>query len=339
MKKLAVLMSATIALSSLAPVAAQAATSSGTNVQKKSTSSVTIDRVLNERKGTTAQLKKVDKRTMKFVKSIAQDSKTYADQYKTYPSIVIAKAVVESNSGKTKASKSPQNNLFNLKNKDIGVTKSKTSLVKYGSKKASIKGYSKYLSTNSKFKASKGKKNMLKTTSKNYEAALKTLEPNATKRNKLKKVIKDYNLTRFDSTLASSDKIWLKSSSLDPFERPVVTLTTVKKSSSLVPTMKAENYKSLNDSDFNVEYSYQKMNYKGYEIYWTGTKDIKKNYLLTYNSKGNQREAMVEEINSKYILISEGAKINGKPYTVFKIIPLEKAKKSMTFYEVFKATK
>lgn len=327
MKKLAVLMSATIALSSLAPVAAQASTSSGTNVQKKATSSVTIDRILNERKGTTAQLKKVDKTTMSFVKNIAQDSKTYADRYKTYPSIVIAKAVVESNSGKTKASKAPQNNLFNLKNKDIGATKNKNSLVKYGSKNASIKGYSKYLATNSK----------LKTTSKNYEVALRTLEPNATKRNKLKKVIKDYNLTRFDSTLTSSDKAWLKSSSLDPFEKPVVTLTTVKKSSSLVPTMKAENYKSFDDSDFNVEYSYQKLKYKDYGVYWTGTNDIKKNYLLTYNSNGIQREAMVEEINSKYILISEGAKINGKPYTVFKIIPLEKAKKAMTFYEVFKA--
>lgn len=188
-------------------------------------------------KGTQAQLSNVDQDSMRFIKNIAFDAYKSGSEYGIYPSIIIAQAVLESDSGKSGLSKAPNNNLFGVKGsyngqsvklltkEDDGTGKLYTiyaNFKKYPNREASLRDHGRLLREGlNGFYSGAWREN-----AETPEQAAKYLEgryaTDTSYSSKLINIINDYNLKRFDETLTDRDFLWLESDSLDPWELPVI---------------------------------------------------------------------------------------------------------------------
>lgn len=164
----------------------------------------------------TGQFNVVDsKDTRKFVKSIAKDAHRIGQDNDIYASVMIAQAILESDSGRSALSKSPNHNLFGIKGAFEGNSVSFNTLEADGNKLYSINaGFRKYPSTKESLKdysnlikkGIDGNPDIYKPTWKSeadsYKDATAHLsktyatDPNYAK--KLNSIIKHYQLAQFD---------------------------------------------------------------------------------------------------------------------------------------------
>lgn len=188
-------------------------------------------------KGTDNQLKEVDENTMKFIKDIAFDAYLSGNEYGIYPSIIIAQAVLESSSGKSDLSKHPNNNLFGVKGfyegesvqmktrEDDGSGKLffiYANFKKYPDKGASLRDHSQLLREGLNGYYYGAWRENAKTPEEAAEFLQGRYATDTKYASKLMKIIKNYNLERFDNPLSDRDLAWLTSNSLDPWELPIV---------------------------------------------------------------------------------------------------------------------
>lgn len=214
------------------------------------------------------QEKQADKKTILFVKSIAEDAHKYAKEYRVYPSIVIASAILESKSGTSTLTKKG-NNLYGLKYEDMGI--SSGHYIDYKSKKESVKDYASYLANSSKFITGSLKDSaMIIDISDSPEQALRFIDGekdnNYSKTSKLIQIINTYNLTRFDDDKLSKDtRLWLKSKETNPYKK-VSDLVEISKTTKLPKSVSNADklkYMALDPSYFNKQYIYEALSVKG----------------------------------------------------------------------------
>ncbi|MFI3685886.1 peptidoglycan DD-metalloendopeptidase family protein [Vagococcus fluvialis] len=163
--------------------------------------------------------------TEEFIESIGDKAREVGQEYNLYASVMIAQAILETGSGTSKLSQSPNYNLFGIKgsykgqsanfytNEDNGKGQLYTiqaSFRKYPSYKESFEDYAELL-TNEKEGNGRFYKGVLKNQSKDYKEATKFLTgryaTDTQYDQKLNKLIETYDLTFFDKKLEKQGSI------------------------------------------------------------------------------------------------------------------------------------
>lgn len=163
--------------------------------------------------------------TEEFIESIGDKAREVGQEYNLYASVMIAQAILETGSGTSKLSQSPNYNLFGIKgsykgqsanfytNEDNGKGQLYTiqaSFRKYPSYKESFEDYAELL-TNEKEGNGKFYKGVLKSQAKDYQEATKFLTgryaTDTQYDQKLNKLIETYDLTFFDKKLEKQGSI------------------------------------------------------------------------------------------------------------------------------------
>ena len=163
--------------------------------------------------------------TEEFIESIGDKAREVAQEYNLYASVMIAQAILETGSGTSKLSQSPNYNLFGIKgsykgqsanfytNEDNGKGQLYTiqaSFRKYPSYKESFEDYAELL-TNEKEGNGRFYKGVLKNQAKDYKEATKFLTgryaTDTQYNQKLNKLIETYDLTFFDKKLEKQGSI------------------------------------------------------------------------------------------------------------------------------------
>lgn len=163
--------------------------------------------------------------TEEFIESIGDKAREVGQEYNLYASVMIAQAILETGSGTSKLSQSPNYNLFGIKgsykgqsanfytNEDNGKGQLYTiqaSFRKYPSYKESFEDYAELL-TNEKEGNGRFYKGVLKNQAKDYKEATKFLTgryaTDTQYDQKLNKLIETYDLTFFDKKLEKQGSI------------------------------------------------------------------------------------------------------------------------------------
>ncbi|MGF2142547.1 glucosaminidase domain-containing protein [Vagococcus fluvialis] len=163
--------------------------------------------------------------TEEFIESIGDKAREVGQEYNLYASVMIAQAILETGSGTSKLSQSPNYNLFGIKgsykgqsanfytNEDNGKGQLYTiqaSFRKYPSYKESFEDYAELL-TNEKEGNGRFYKGVLKNNAKDYKEATKFLTgryaTDTQYDQKLNKLIETYDLTFFDKKLEKQGSI------------------------------------------------------------------------------------------------------------------------------------
>lgn len=163
--------------------------------------------------------------TEDFIESIGDKAREVGQEYNLYASVMIAQAILETGSGTSRLSQSPNYNLFGIKgsykgqsanfytNEDNGKGQLYTiqaSFRKYPSYKESFEDYAELL-TNEKEGNGRFYKGVLKNQAKDYKEAIKFLTgryaTDTQYNQKLNKLIETYDLTFFDKKLEKQGSI------------------------------------------------------------------------------------------------------------------------------------
>lgn len=319
--------------------------------------------------GSEEQLKKVNKDTMKFIKTIALDAHTSSRDHGLYPSVTIAQAVLESGSGKSSLSKAPYHNLFGVK----GAYKGKSVTVKtheddgkgnlypiyanfkhYPSFEDSIRDHDELLRNGlNGFYSGAWRIN-----ARTPAQAAKFLEgryaTDTKYGSKLISLINDYNLERFDNYLTDADLSWLASDSLDPWEIPALEITVPEKQTTWASgyiekprsiTRKDSSANLLNYVEGEVDLVYVKQtlglsdNFFGKSlIRFKRNPEVGSIAVYKVENKNNEiieRYGVVEEIREDSIILSEGVNVDGKVKSVYR----EVSKSSLARFEFINVEK
>lgn len=294
------------------------------------------------------QYKKADKKTVLFVKSIAEDAHKYSKEYRVYPSIVIASAILESKSGTSTLAKKG-NNLYGLKYEDMGI--SSGHYIDYKSKKESVKDYASHLANSSKFITGSLKDSaMIIDISDSPEQALRFIDGekdnNPSKTSKLIQIINTYNLTRFDDDKLSKDtRLWLKSKETNPYKKvsDLVEISRTTKLPKSVSNADKLKYMALDPSYFNKQYIYEELSMKGKIPDFEKKSKIKiDNFIkINYKKDGENvvRYAIINKIVDNKVVFSEAVKKGDKLYIVKQEISKKTLETKKSKYKILGHTK
>lgn len=303
-------------------------------------------------KGTEAQLANISPEVVEFVKEIALDAHLLGNYYGVYPSVTIAQAILESSVGKSKLAKYPNNNLFGMKGAYHGKSVDVDTLEDDGS--------GNMYKINAKFKKYPNKGESLRDHGKLLREGLGGFYQGTWRENanspkaatdflqgryasdskysaKLMKLIKDYNLERFDNNLTNRDLAWLSSESLDPWEVPVIENKEVKLKNEIwnnnlravsqyIPTL------IVNKDTYN--YNYIINNFEVHEDFtsqsrYKGTPQVGDIVVYKFENSSNpfqENYAVIKGVYADAIVISEGS--NEFKKEIYRIIPTEDLAKS-----------
>lgn len=313
-------------------------------------------------KGTESQLKKVNEDTMKFIKDIAFDAHLSGNEYGIYPSIIIAQAVLESNSGKSELSKHPNNNLFGIKGFYEGESaqmKTKeddgsgklffiyANFKKYPDKGASLRDHGRLLREGLNGYYYGAWRENAKTPEEAAEFLQGRYATDTKYASKLMKIIKDYNLERFDNSLSDRDLAWLTSDSLDPWELPIVEDYKVERvqtwGSGLENIDGKKEIKEDNEiKNYNMHYVVGSLGVSEDSIHKAPRfkRDPENGDIAVYkvenrNNELVERYAIVEGSRVDSLLISEGVKGDLGLHAIYRTVNLE----SLSKYEFISTEK
>lgn len=308
-----------------------------------------IEYDVSKEKGSQEQLSKVKPETMEFIKNIAYPAYIIGNEYDVYPSVTIAQAVLESGYGKSKLAKSPNHNFFGVKGSYNGesVTISTSEDDGSGNKFSIEAKFKKYPSPLESLedhgillreRLNGFYKGVWRENAKTPEEATAYLQgryaTDTEYSSKLNSIIETYNLKRFDSQLDSADIEWLKSNSLDPWEKEVKNIKEVKEvrtiktwATGLQGTIKPRiTIGDLELENYNKEYLQNHLGEDFSEMTRT-KKQVGVGYGIVYESQNylesEERYGVVESIEKDYILISEGIRGEMGVNVIYRVIPKE----------------